>query len=118
MDTPVLDGLNVYVPSPDSPLRHTIRAGAGIVGTPQRNGRILIDFEGNLYDAVNMREYEQRVFHAHDRHTWRGVGYPTVARAWVDFDDVIEIGSYSPTTQKVTIFDQPALDAWLAEEKP
>lgn len=86
------DGRTLYVPAPESILRHTIRAGSGIVGTVQDDGRILIDYEGNLYGAENMKTYEERALHAFDRHVWKGRGYPTAARAFATRDDLIEVG--------------------------
>jgi hypothetical protein len=112
------DGRTVYVPSPTSPLRKTIRAGSGIVGTTQADGRILIDYEGNLYGAVGLEVYEERVFHAYDRHTWHGVGYPTVARQLVDRDEVIKVGTYNHEAKAVEISRRDLVDEWCNEAVP
>jgi hypothetical protein len=114
-----LDGLTVYVPVAGSRLRGWILPGSGIVGTVQPGtGRVLIDYEGNKYGAASLGPYEERVYHAHDRHTWRGRGYPTIARALVPFEELIEVGFYDPETRTVHIDRQDVVDDWLAAAVP
>lgn len=83
-------GDTVYVPAADSHLRRSILPGSGIVGTAQDDRQVLIDYEGDRYGQG--RTYEERIYHAWDRHTWGENGYPTVARMLVDADELIEVG--------------------------
>jgi hypothetical protein len=55
--------------------------GSGIVGSPcEDSGDLIrIDFEGNLYGALNLASYWDRLFHAAGRHV---TGHPTVAREY------------------------------------
>ena len=52
-----------------------------------------ISFEGNLYGAINLQGYEQRVEHAAARMITR---YPTIAKALVPADDLVAVGTFSP----------------------
>jgi hypothetical protein len=81
--------LNVYVPAPGSDLG--IVPGSGIVGTPQDDGLVLIDYEGNLYGASNIGTFEDRIHHAAGRHIMR---YPTVARLLVSASKLILIVTF------------------------
>jgi hypothetical protein len=109
------EGRTIYVPVPSSHLRNLIARGSGIVGTPQGNGRVLIDYEGNLYGAENLKTYEERVYHAHDHHTWGAYGYPTVARALVEAKELEPVGSFDPETKTVQINEHGILDEWLMD---
>lgn len=85
----------IYIPAPASILSAMIKDGSGIVGpdTPDANGRILVDYEGNLHGASNFRTYADRVYHAYDRaHT----KYPTIARSYVKPGDLITVGTFEP----------------------
>lgn len=83
----------VYVPRPDSTLSVELAEGTGIVGTPLADpAAILIDFEGNLYDAVNIVTFADRVHHAAERHT---SNYPTIARRMALVADLIEVGEFN-----------------------
>lgn len=79
--------LKVYVPISDTLLTR-IAPGSGVVGSPE-GGRLRIDFEGNLYGAVNIKTYADRCYHAADRHRTR---YPTVARMFVARSELAEVG--------------------------
>src|SRR5436305_2608893 len=85
------DGRTIYVPVADSHLRNMIRPGSGIVGTADPDsGRIVIDYEGAIYGQS--MSYEDKIFHAWGRHTHGEHGYPTVARAWVESEQLLEVG--------------------------
>ena len=55
--------------------------GSGIVGSSSEDSGDLIrvDFEGNLFGALNLTSFWERIFHAAGRHVTR---YPTVAREY------------------------------------
>lgn len=105
--------LAVYVPAPG--WRHTIHPKSGIVGSPasvrDQAWDLCIDFHGDLYPMANIVTYADRVHHAADRHLVR---YPTVARAWVRFSDVIHVGTWFHVSQELVIFDADRdLQRWL-----
>jgi hypothetical protein len=75
-----------------------IAPGSGIVGQPQDDGTILVYYEGNIYDARNIRTYDDRCDHAFDR---MRTNYPTVARAIVNPRDLIDVGTWEPATHSV-----------------
>lgn len=100
--------LDVYVPAD---VFTTIAPKSGIVGSPVHGSdHICIDYEGNLHGAANMQTWDDRVHHAAGRHV---SVYPTVARMHVPAHWLIAVGSYSVRTQRVTVTDAVALQAWL-----
>jgi hypothetical protein len=109
----------VYVPAPTSPLRHTIRRGSGIVGVPHADGFVRIDFEGGIYEQAEMRRYANRVLHAAGR---ARANYPTVARALVRADELVEVGVWNDDLGRVlphpTADAVRALTEWLGGSSP
>jgi hypothetical protein len=108
----------VYVPREG--VDTTIASGSGIVGRPNaEDPRIIVmDYEGNLYGAENLREYGQRVMHAADRSVTH---YPTVARRALSLERVAEafvlIGTYDYHEDRLDVTDAEAqgqLDRWLS----
>jgi hypothetical protein len=100
----------VYVPK--GAARWLIARGSGVVGS--RRGpteRVTIDYEGNLYGAVNLACYANRVARAYYRHA---TDYPTVARAYVPPEELLQVGWYEPGLGQVTLFTGGAV-ADLAE---
>jgi hypothetical protein len=74
VDAPLLQ---VLVPKPGSAASHFIARGSGIVAIAGTSPTVTVDYEGNIYNAENLRDYTQRVQHAADRLLTR---YPTTAR--------------------------------------
>ena len=72
------DVLQVLVPDAGSSAAHRIHRGSGIVGRAGLSPTIRVDFEGNIYNAENLRTFDQRVQHAAGRLL---TGYPTSARS-------------------------------------
>jgi hypothetical protein len=112
--------LTLYVPV-DAKGSH-IAGGSAIVGSPgedQRDAteRLVIDFEGNVYNAENLQDYAGRLQCAAGRHADR---CPTVARRHVDVNTMHAVGSaawISGVGWVVERLDDPAaLQAWLAGE--
>lgn len=91
--------LNVYVPNQGGAPSWIIAAGSGIVGTDYGD-TITIDYEGNLYGAVNMVTWADRIYHAAGRHLQR---YPTVARVRLPPMELIQVGEMDMTTGVVTL---------------
>lgn len=105
--------VEIMVPKSDALLR-MIAPKSGIVGIDAMDVFKHIYFEGNLYDASNMRLYTERLKVAAGRLRDR---YPTVAQMMVDADDVIVVGSFNTdgwTIEAVT--DPKALEAWAGPE--
>jgi hypothetical protein len=104
--------VSVYVPQ----VGHLewIDAGSGIVGSEQagERGLVVIDFEGNRYHAENIRTLGDRIAHAAGRHVTR---YPTVARAVVDADKLLWVGTFDTDTGVVELGNSEAVECWLAE---
>ena len=69
------------MPKPSAPASIHIRPWLGHCRQVIRSGTgtIQIDYEGNLYDAENLRNYLEKLFHAVARHV---TGHPTVARKY------------------------------------
>lgn len=102
----------VYVPAPGA--LNWIAPGSGIVGVADDGGRRAIFYEGDIYSGVlgkTQRAYSELVYHAADR---MAVDYPTVAKALVPVENLIEVGSFDYATVTLVITDQAALDAWRA----
>lgn len=103
--------VSVFVPSDLN--RHDILPGSAIVGAWEfMVGRVMLDYEGNKYDAANLRRFVERCYHAWSRHVER---YPTVARIYVQGAEVIEVGTFDPERKIVTLnpLDEPKLVRWL-----
>lgn len=79
------DGATVYIPRDPVAALASIAPGSGIVGAPLGESGIVIFFEGNCYDASNLRDYEDRLACAAGRLFTR---YPTVAKMYVPLDEV------------------------------
>jgi hypothetical protein len=109
--------LDLYAPAPGArSLRH-VRPGSAIVGRPRPDdpSRVRVSYEGNLYDAENLRTYEDRVRCAAGRLV---AGYPTVATAVVPAGDLRRIGAYHYATDTVALDDPLPPSAWDARELP
>lgn len=105
--------IDVYLPN-DEALARMIVPGSGIVGRASLfPERIALDYEGNIYGAVNMRTFADRVQIAASR---AAANYPTVARALVERERVKRIGVYDEHRGTVTLTEPNAeaeLAAWL-----
>lgn len=118
--------LFIYVPTLNSRWRERIRPGSAIVSDPTArrpadldnigpDRTVLVDYEGNLYDAKNLRTFTGRVQSAAGRHMVR---YPTVARALVPRSELIQIGhcwwTEDKRVERIQINDYETLEAWNA----
>jgi len=71
-------------------------------------------FEGNLYDADNMRRFTDRVMHAAGRAVTR---YPTVAKSRIPVTDLRHVGTYDARSRRIcSITDHDALLSYLSPE--
>jgi hypothetical protein len=105
--------LRLYVPSVDYPvplLEAMILPGSAIVGTPNREGLVKIDYEGNKFGGSYFELYAHRVRHAAGRHV---ANYPTVARAWVPVETLHQVGWYDVDSERIRIEDSEKLEGWI-----
>lgn len=115
MDKTIPNRLNVYIPRQGSRLASVITTGSGIVGSTEKfpdGDRIVIDYEGNIYGASNVKTYADRLDVAAGRHLFNYPHrYPTIARMYLprDTDELIKIGSFStgPTNYKGLVLEEP-----------
>lgn len=94
-----------------------ILPGSAIVGDFVVSvGRIEVYYEGNLYGWEEMARYVQRCYHAWDRMATR---YPTIARAWLQSADLVQVGQFDPLHKKVEIdpLDVERLAEWLSVDQ-
>ncbi len=106
--------LTVYVPAKTSIYRHYyIKAGSAIVGTQVGADLVMLDYEGNLYNASNLHSYHDRLLQAAYRHVEK---YPTVARMCVDLKEVQAVGTLDMETKKAEITDLEALCEWQEQK--
>lgn len=96
----------VYVPK-DPRLESFIVRGSAIVGEPTESGRVVVYYEGNLYGSAPT--FEDRLRLAAGR---LSEGYPTIARAWLEPDALLEVGSYEYPSGRFVLTNEPALEAW------
>lgn len=104
----------IYVPESDhsNMVLADIKKGSAIVGEMASSCDPLVEiyYEGNLYGAVNLQRFEDRVLCAAGR---MRENYPTAACGMVPDSTLREVGSFNYDTKVLTIIDQPALDAWV-----
>lgn len=101
--------ITIYVPKKNSRIWATIAKGSGIVGGEgEVPGMVVIYYEGNLYNAVNLNSYEERVKCAWGRMRTK---YPTTAMAMVPAEELIQIGTLDD--HDINITDQETLRDWL-----
>lgn len=81
-------------------------------------GRLRVDFEG---DDELFPTFADRVQRATERHTWKrpqgSGGYPTSACAYVDPEEVRAIGTFSPSSGRITVSDPDGLKDWLHTDR-
>lgn len=108
--------LRVYVPAGDtSPFN--IKKGSAIISTGDvQNGMLLVYFEGNVNNAVNLHRYEDQLLCAAGRLVMK---YPTVARSMMEVDSLIEVGTYDYENHTFHAYPNrlEELNCWLDEPR-
>lgn len=105
--------LKIYVPAHTGRPREQIKRGSSIVGVRDLE-LIKVHFEGNLYGAVNLHKYVERLRSAAGRYVAR---YPTGAVMWTDESTLVEVGEYETNSWGIAEISNPtALAAWLDPE--
>lgn len=112
--------LSIVIPAAEAARTHPslryIRPGSGIVLREREHA--ILDFEGNLYGAENLRTYRERLMHAAGR---ARDNYPTVARTFLDsVEDLVFVGTYDTDTWTAVFSTNSdaaeALRRWVPEE--
>lgn len=95
----------LYVPR--KPEGHYIGKGSAIVASlyQSRHTEICVYYEGNVYSYAKPLSYTELVYTAASRQVERA---PTIAMAVLPAVDLIEVGRYSITAQRVTALSDPA----------
>jgi len=94
-------------PKPNTTAEKLIATQAGIVGIPEADATapsFLVYYEGNLYNAQNLKSYEQRIKCAADR-LWRN--YPSIAKGLFPQEEFDVIGQVSYA------FNEPGNHWWV-----
>lgn len=102
--------LTVYIPADErAEALLGIKPGSAIVGSPLEDdptASIRIDYEGNLFGAINMNTDGERMQIAAGRHIWNnGKGFPTVARQWVEPALLCAVATYDTDTRTLSFGD-------------
>lgn len=80
-----------------------------LLGTDQA----LCYFEGNLYGAVNLQSFSERLLSAAGRALQR---YPTVAKSFFNRSDLVLVGYYDFEQKHLVVIDRRSLKDWLGDE--
>lgn len=97
--------VKVYIPKRDTEAHKRIDQGSGIVGRSFGEDHVELYFEGNRYDAVNVRTWEQKVAVAAGR---MSVSYPTVAKMVASKDELLEVGEYDTQSRETRWVNTPS----------
>lgn len=109
-----LDTHVIYVPRKAA--ASFIHPGSAIVASIEESAKeqMIVFFEGNLYGFDNIKDFGDKALHAADRQMQ---SYPTTAIARLAAGDLIEVGRYSHSLQRVTsISNEEALRDWAPGE--
>jgi len=110
--------LSIYLPKPDTLIDRLLAPGSGIVGEAHSAG-VLLHYEGNIFDAVNLRRYEDRLKQAAGRLVAR---YPTRAMLVLPASEVAEtmlvVGEYDAENWEACIEPEfaPMVAAYTKEK--
>lgn len=98
----------VYVPAPDAVT--IIDQRAGIVGTPEGDGRIFTYYEGDRFHYANVHTFADRCAIAAGR---LQESYPTSAVASIPLGDLRRVGIWTGDGIDVLPNGEAALERWL-----
>jgi hypothetical protein len=93
----------VYIPKPNTYSNKTIKKGSAVIKSKLVDeSMVKVYYEGNIYNAQNIRTYEDRCMLAAGR---ARDNYPTTAFMVVPTHDLIDAGTYCITDNTVSIND-------------
>lgn len=91
----------IYIPKPNTYLHRMLKKGSAVIKSKMvGEGMVKVYYEGNIYNAVNIRTYEDRCMLAAGR---ARDNYPTTSFMAVPEYDLIEAGTYNINDNKVSI---------------
>lgn len=85
-----------------------IKPGSALVAYMNDQKTYTLYYEGNMFNAENIRTFSERALHAYGRMT---KSYPTVAKSIADPAEFEVVGAFTPDNMELD--DSPALKAWL-----
>ena len=98
-----------------------IAPGSGIVGRRAllrgHSEGLVLDYEGGIYQQSNIVTWADKVMHAAGR---ASTNYPTIARSWVKFEDVLHVGAYTlgaDTVEVATLALKVLVCKWLGLDR-
>jgi|GEM_PF-1653403 len=115
--------LSIVIPTNMHPASASIAKGSGIVADLSRpDGIVVVWYEGNIYGASNLHQFEERITCAAGR---AQESYPTVAKIALsrqDYNDAFaEIGKFSglirKRTHEIVIKDTITAQQWADKYK-
>lgn len=121
MQQPKYDTATIYIPAEGGLLDMVIDPGSGIVGIRKGPSRMLvIYYEGNRFDAINLREGRERVVCAFGR---LATQYPTVAMQGVlpqNENQLIPVGdiTWPSTIEFYTDHAKELFNKYMAKYQP
>jgi hypothetical protein len=93
----------------NGPLGYLVGGSAIVVDNKERDDDfIIVYFEGNVYNAENLKTYADKVYVAYSRLVDR---YPTIAKTMTKMSDIELIGTFNG--RDLVITNQQALDKWI-----
>lgn len=112
---------SIFIPAPGSALERQVAPGSAVVGLPlseasprgEDGAWVVVDLEGNLNGAVNLRRFRERVLNAWSR---QATGYPTAGRLAAPASELIEIGRTN-ARGAIDWLDLPAAALWSGESE-
>jgi hypothetical protein len=108
--------VNVYVPTAERMALTSIEPGAGIVGTPQPDGGLCLDYEGDTHRGRLTGTWADRLHTAWGRHLPQdGHRYPTLARDEQPTELFVTVGRYDPREGDVELVDEPGVYDLVAQ---
>lgn len=106
---------HIYVPRGVAIAGNRLVPGSAIVSPADAHEDfVTVDFEGNLYDAINLRDYPSRVLVAAYRSRDRA---PTVARVRAPIEGLAKVATFDLSRKTfVEVNDPDSLSEWLGDE--
>lgn len=103
-----------HVVVPTGALARTIAPGSGVVARKKSDDTYQLHYEGNLYDAINLKRFADRVWCAYSRQL---ANYPTIATVHCTEKDFVAVGTFHPDLGTVTVLSPTTdrhLNEWIA----
>ena len=106
----------IAIPKQGTPASQMLAPGSALARSRCLGDQALYYYEGNLYQASNLRQFSEKAYHAASRAV---ENYPTIAKSLFAQKDVWLIGSFDE--RHIPLYDIPPealtdLSAWLGAE--